>query len=74
MKTKLMCFPFLVTCPMLSDLNGIITCDDGNDGYVDPGDTCTVTCNDGYQGSGIRTCQNDGTWSGSDVLCISKCY
>ena len=64
--------PLLVTCPMLSDPNGAITCEDGNDGNLNPGDTCTVICNNDYQGSGVRMCQNDGTWSGSNVLCISE--
>ena len=67
-----MYFLLLVTCPMLSDLNGMINCEDGSDGNFNPDDTCTIRCNDGYQGSGIRTCQNDGMWSGSDVLCISE--
>ena len=34
-------------------------------------DTCSFTCNTGYvlTGSNFRTCQSDGSWSGSDVVC-----
>ena len=35
------------------------------------GDVCTFKCDEGYQltGNDNRTCENDGTWSGSDVEC-----
>ena len=35
------------------------------------GDTCSFTCNTGYEltGSDTRTCQSDGSWSGSDDVC-----
>ena len=35
------------------------------------GDTCSFTCNTGYEvtGSDTRTCQSNGSWSGSDKLC-----
>ena len=35
------------------------------------GDTCSFTCNTGYEltGSNTRTCQSDGSWGGSDVVC-----
>ena len=35
------------------------------------GDTCSFTCNTGYEltGSDIRTCQSNGSWSGSDDVC-----
>ena len=34
-------------------------------------DTCSFTCNTGYEltGSDTRTCQSDGSWSGSDDVC-----
>ena len=34
-------------------------------------DTCSFTCNTGYEltGSDTRTCQSDGSWSGSDDAC-----
>ena len=37
-------------------------------------DTCSFTCNTGYEltGSDTRTCQNNGSWSGSDVVCSNK--
>ena len=50
--------------------NGEITsCSSGRVGYA--GDTCSFTCNTGYEltGSDTRTCQSDGSWSGSDVVC-----
>ena len=40
------------------------------------GDTCNFTCNTGYEltGSTQRTCQSDGSWSGSPVSCnIMEC-
>ena len=38
------------------------------------GDTCSFTCNTGYEltGSDTRTCQSDGSWSGSNIICMSK--
>ena len=35
------------------------------------GDTCSFTCDTGYEltGSDTRTCQSDGSWSGSDDVC-----
>ena len=38
------------------------------------GDSCSFTCNTGYElaGSDTRTCQSDGSWSNSDVECRSK--
>ena len=49
----------------------MISCSLGGDGVPDPGDTCNFTCNTGYDltGSRTRTCQSDGTWSGSDNMC-----
>jgi len=39
-------------------------------GYV--GDTCSFTCNTGYEfsGSDSRTCQNDGSWTGIKATCV----
>ena len=50
--------------------NGVMSCSLGSDG-ANPGESCTFICNTGYDlnGSGTRTCQNDGNWSGSDVTC-----
>ena len=42
------------------------------------GDICTFTCDEDYviSGSDDRTCENDGTWSGTSTTCESKfsCY
>ena len=66
-----MCFP-LLACPSLNDpSNGMISCSLGGDGVPDPGDTCTYTCDTGYEltNSNTRTCQSDGSWSGSAPMC-----
>ena len=65
-------FSLLVTCPALNDpSNGMLNCSLGDDGVPSYEDTCSFTCNTGYNltGSGSRTCQSDGTWSGSVVMC-----
>ena len=59
-------------CPSLSNpSNGMINCSLGDDGAPSYEDTCSFTCNTGYEliGSDARTCQNDGSWSGSDAVC-----
>ena len=35
------------------------------------GDTCSFTCNAGYEltGNDTMTCQSDGSWSGSNDVC-----
>ena len=67
----------LVSCPSLSNpSNGMIDCSLGDDGALSYEDTCSFTCNTGYEltGSDTRTCQSDGSWSGSQVSCfIMKC-
>ena len=57
-------------------MNGKKKCTLGGDKVPNPGDTCTFTCDDDYQlmGSGMRTCQNDGSWTGSDAMCISEWF
>ena len=49
----------------------MIDCPLGDDGVLSYEDTCTYTCDTGYEitGSSTRTCQSDGTWSGSDTMC-----
>ena len=62
----------LVPCLSLTDPNnGMITCLLGDDGVPSYEDTCSFTCNTGYEltGSDTRTCQSNGSWSGSDVVC-----
>ena len=61
-----------VACSSLSTPNyGTISCSLGNDGVPSYEDTCSFTCNTGYEltGSDTRTCQSDGNWSGSDQVC-----
>ena len=35
-------------------------------------DTCTFTCDPGYElsGSSTRTCQSDAMWNGTDATCV----
>ena len=46
-------------------------CSSGRAGVGFEGDTCNFTCNTGYEltGGDTRTCQSDGSWSGSDDVC-----
>ncbi|XP_065899271.1 sushi repeat-containing protein SRPX2-like [Dysidea avara] len=66
-------FTLDIQCNNLSTpSNGVITsCSSGNIGVGYEGDTCSLTCNTGYEltGSDTRTCQSDGSWSGSDDVC-----
>ena len=49
----------------------ITSCSSGRVGVGYEGDTCSFTCNTGYEltGSDTRTCQSDGSWSGSETTC-----
>ena len=63
----------LVAClPLTNPNNGRITCSLGDDEVLSYEDTCSFTCNTGYEltGSTERICQSDGSWSGSPVSCI----
>jgi len=67
-------FSVPVTCPPLdAPDNGRVRCSLGDDGILNPGDTCRFNCEDGYrrQGSVRRICRDDGSWSRTDVLCIA---
>ena len=69
---KCVCMYFTVQCPRLMDLmNGMVSCSLTNDPLFSYEDTCSFTCNTGYEltGSNTRTCQSDGSWSGTDVMC-----
>ena len=58
-------------------VNGEITsCSSGIVGVGYEGDTCNFKCNTGYEltGSDTRTCQSDGSWSGSDDVCRRGSY
>ena len=53
-----------------------MNCSLGNDNVTSYEDTCSFTCNTGYEltGSDTRTCQSDGSWSGSDDVCRRGSY
>ena len=62
----------LVPCPSLTNPNNVtMNCSVRDDGVPSYEDTCNFTCNTGYEltGSDTRTCQSNGSWSGSDVVC-----
>ena len=67
------CFHVDIRCADLSaPANGEITsCSSGTVGVGYEGDTCSFTCNTGYEltGSDTRTCQSDGSWSGIGTTC-----
>ena len=54
--------------------NGIINCSLGDDGVPYYENTCSFTCNPGYEltGSDTRTCQNNGSWSGGDDIDVCR--
>ena len=61
-----------VHCPSLPNYDdGVINCSLGDDEIFSYEDTCSFTCNAGYEltGNDTRTCQSDGSWSGNDSLC-----
>ena len=63
---------YLVACPSLTAHNdGGITCSLGDDGVPSYEDTCSSTCNTGYEltGSDTRTCQSNGSWNGTEAMC-----
>ena len=63
-------FVLAIHCPTPS--NGEITsCTSGSIGVGNVGDTCSFTCNTGYEltGSDTRTCQSDGSWNSSGDVC-----
>ena len=62
-----------VSCESLSNpVNGIVGCNTREDGVALYEDVCSFSCNTGYEvtGSSERTCQSNGSWSGSPVSCI----
>jgi len=61
-----------IRCDILSTpSNGRMLCSSGRVGVGYEGDTCSFTCNTGYElpVSGNRTCRSNGSWSGSDTVC-----
>ena len=76
--SKVLILPYVYTyvhavqCTELTDpINGMITCSLINSPSFSYEDTCSFTCNIGYEltGSNTRTCQSDGNWNGIDVTC-----
>ena len=62
----------IVSCSLLTNPNnGMINCSLGDDGVHSYEDTCSFTCNTGYEltDSTQRICQSNGSWSGTDVMC-----
>ena len=67
----------IVNCSSLTDPdNGVISCSLADDNVTSYEDTCSFTCNTGHEliGSDTRTCQSDGSWSGSDDVCRRGTY
>ena len=67
----------IVLCSNLAQPNnGMINCSLGDDGIPSYEDTCSFTCNTGYEltGSGTTLCQSDGRWSGSATVCRRGAY
>jgi len=70
---------FLLTghiCPtLMAPDNGMIDCALGDDGAATNGDTCTVTCDDGFilRGDAMRTCRITRRrirWLGDEARCV----
>ena len=51
-----------------------MNCSLGDYGVPSYEDICNFTCNTGYEltGANTRICQSNGSWSGSDVVCINE--
>ena len=64
---------YAVLCPDLRDpMNGMISCSLMRSPTFSYEDNCSFTCDTGFEltGSSERTCQSNGSWSGSPVSCI----
>ena len=61
----------MITYHAASANGEILSCSSGRVGVGYEGDTCSFTCNTGYEltGSDTRICQSDGSWSGSEMMC-----
>ena len=59
-------------CPLPANPNnGTSNCSLGDNVVLSYEDTCSFTCNTGYEltGSDTRTCQSNGIWSDSEAVC-----
>ena len=78
MQLSTVCMYFtIVNCLALSNPeNGIIDCSLRDDGIPSYEDTCSFTCNTGYEltANDTRTCQSNGSWNGSDDVCRRGTY
>ena len=65
--------PPAILCPILPDIeNGFITYSPDTEADFDKGTVATYTCNEGFNLQGRdreRTCQIDGTFSGTAPIC-----
>ena len=75
---EVMCSPYcedislmFISVPCSDPKNAMINCSLGDDGVPSYEDTCSFTCDTGYEltGNNTRICQSDGSWSGSDDVC-----
>jgi len=65
----IICLFSLATCPVImSPVNGSSECSLETSNV---GETCTISCDDGYDvtGDATRTCENSGNWSGNVAAC-----
>ena len=61
-------FTFFSDCgPLYNPLNGVV-----NASVTTFNSEAVYECNTGYmlEGSGVRRCQNNGIWSGSEPTCV----
>jgi len=67
---------FVEICSPLTLGNGMVICGFGDNGGPNAGDECTLTCDRGtiMDGSDMRTCIENGTWSGDETTCTARMY
>ena len=54
----------------------ILSCSSGGIGVGYVGNTCSFTCNTGYEltGSDVRMCQSNRVWNGTETMCHKGNY